>query len=213
MFTLPQFKNYVPLTKSEILNLRGGSFRGESLYAYADLGPTRGYATFFVKVRNQMRSKNKAAAHPGGYLRLESDLCHSDQFRYDIASGNVRVYTAGVNYFGNPVWSWTSFPAWLYQPPATSEEAQLMRTDVSRTESLHLLLRAIYKHSADAETIAQIIAEELKLHIDIKTVEPAGRRILRYLPRIEAHVADSLREMILAQGPSHQNRTELPAAA
>jgi hypothetical protein len=88
-----------------------------------------------------------------------------------------------------------------------------MRTDVSKTESLHLLLRAICKHSADAETIAQIIAEELNLHIDIKTVEPAGRRILRYLPRIEAHVADSLREMILAQGPSHRNRTELPAAA
>ena len=70
MFTVPQFKNYVPLTKLEILKLRDGSFRGERLYVYADLGPTRGYATFFVKVRNRLVFEKTHQSLDAKFLQL-----------------------------------------------------------------------------------------------------------------------------------------------
>lgn len=198
----PAPKKSDPLTKSEIMKLFGGRFRGEYVFLVVDLGPASLHGIYTVKVRNQMRSQ-KSPAHPEGYLLLKSHLFTNPKlFRHDIASGRCCLGTPDVLYNGMPYRHWRSFPSLLFQPQSDSEAAQLMQRDVAQTETRDLLFNTILKNPGDVDTIADLMADDvLKLKRDASRVEHSGRRIVRYLPYLDAVAADGLRAMLLAKGP------------
>ena len=88
-----------------------------------------------------------------------------------------------------------------------------MRKRAHVVESRERLVRAIRANPGNDETVANLLAEELKLPIDAKTDELASRRIMRYMPYIEPDLADSLREAIVARGPSDLPARSLSVAA
>jgi hypothetical protein len=88
-----------------------------------------------------------------------------------------------------------------------------MQWDASRTEARDHLYNAMLKNLGDVDTIADVIADELKLKRDSRMPEPRGTRIVRYLPHVDGGTADALSELVLARGASDRKPTALQTAA
>lgn len=213
-FEFPRTRNVDPLTKSEKLKLHGGMYRGEYLFLSVDRGPHCGPDWYYVKVRNQMRSR-KYPSHPDGYLFLRSRVFSSSDakwFQYDIASSTCCMDSPDVYYKGTPYRRLKSLPALLFQPRADTEGAQLMRMASEATEARELLFNAILKNPGDVDTVADLMAEVLGVKRDTRIVERSGHRILRYLPHINTATATALTGAILAAS-ERPSQPQLPVAA
>lgn len=212
-FPTPLPQKSAPLTKSDIVKLKGGKYRGEQVFLVVDFGPTRGYVIYDVNIRNQRQSQRQV--HPEGYLWLKSNLFGiQKQFRYDIATDKCCVPVPDVSlYSGNLYQSWRSFPSVLFNPRHDSEDAHLMRGATVEEEAREGLFGAIRKNPSDQDTIANLMAEALDIPKRDSSKEPSGVRIVRYLPYIKAAIADALREAVLTRGPSDASGLTLAAAA
>ena len=206
-------KNKQALTKEQICDLRGGRLRGEQIFIVTHTIREFGYAVYEVRVKNQMRSQ-KSPSHPEGYLPLKSELYGSPKnFCYDIARERAEVPFFQSWSPGKISLGWRSFPAVVLQPPCGSDDAILLRHRARDTEARERLLKALKDHPHSLPAANELLGEALGLEAANRSGTDPAEGILRCILDVDPHLADDLREAILAQGLLTAPAQPIPAVA
>jgi hypothetical protein len=194
-------RNMDPLTKRQICDLCGGNIHGETIFVVTHLVREFAYAVYEVKVKNQRRSQ-KHPYHPEGYLWLKSDLYGSAKnFRYDIASETIKAPLFEAWPTGKLSRRWHRLPAVVLQPPTGSDDAILLMGRARDTEGRERLLKTLTEHPDSLTTATELLVEAKGLQAVNRSGTDPAERTLRCLHDVDAHLADDLREAILAKSP------------